>query len=332
MKQVFVTGGSGFLGRHLIANLRAREIEVRALARSSSAAEQITNVGAQPVMGDLGNPASLQPAMNGCDVVFHAAAIVRDWGNKAEFEQVHVRGTQNVLSAAKAAQVPRFVHVSTEAVLAGHPKLHNVDERMPLPHSPLGPYSSTKGKAEKLVLAANEEGFATIVVRPRFVWGQNDTSLLPQILGAVRAGTFRWIDGGNYLTSTTHVENACEALLLAAEHGRGGEIYFVTDGPPVQFRQFLTELLKTQGVAPPKASVPRFVARVSAVVVESVWPLLGKKSAPPATRMAVKMLGEEVTINDAKARAELGYKTRVTHEQGLAEMSGHAQQLKVASS
>jgi len=320
MKRAFVTGGSGFLGRHLIANLLKQNIEVRALARSPEAFGRIEAMGAHAVTGDLDDVQTLQSAMEGCNVVFHGAAIVRDWGAASEFEGVHIRGTSNMLQAAAAAKSSRFVHVSTEAVLAGTASLRNTDEHVPLPERPLGPYATTKGKAETLVLSANGEGLTTVVVRPRFVWGKNDTSLLPQIVESVRAGTFRWIDGGRYLTSATHVENVCEALMLAAERGRGGEIYFVTDGTPVEFRAFVSDLLRTQGITPPTRSVPRWLAWSSAIVVESLWPILRAKGAPPATRMAVKMLGEEVTINDAKARAELGYTSHITREQGLAEM------------
>lgn len=321
MKRAFVTGGSGFLGRQLIADLRGQNVEVRALARSDEACRRIATGGAQAVRGDLGDVRALKSGMEQCDLVFHAAAIVRDWGSASDFQQVNVRGTENVLAAARAAKVSRFVHVSSEAVLAGTVSLRNIDEKVPLPAHPLGPYATTKGQAEKAVLSANTEGFATIVVRPRFVWGKGDTSLLPQILEAVRRGTFRWIAGGRYLTSTTHVENASEALVLAAKRGRPGEIYFATDGAPVEFRAFVTELLKTQGMAPPTRSVPRWLARTSAVIVESIWPILGVKGAPPATQMAVKMLGEEVTITDAKARAELGYTSHMTRERGLSEMS-----------
>jgi len=321
MKRAFITGGSGFLGRHLIADLRKRNVEVRALARSDEACKRFAAAGAQAVPGDISDVRALQSGMESCDLVFHAAAIVRDWGNLADFQQVNVQGTVNVLEAAKAAKVNRFVHVSSEAVLAGTASLQNIDEKVPLPAHPLGPYATTKGLAEKAVLSANTEGFATIVVRPRFVWGKGDTSVLPQIVEAVQKGTFRWIAGGRYLTSTTHVENATEALILAAEKGRPGEIYFATDGAPVEFRAFISQLLKTQGIAPPTRSVPRWLARTSAAIVESIWPILGAKGAPPATRMAVKMLGEEVTISDAKARAELGYSSHIDRDGGLSEMS-----------
>src|SRR5258708_3152830 len=117
MSRVFVTGGSGFVGRNLIAMLCARGTEVRALARSTAAAEAVAKVGAEAVRGDLSDEAALRAGMAGCNVVFHSAAHVEDWGRFEEFYQANVLGTERMLSAARAAGVPRFVHVSTEAVL-----------------------------------------------------------------------------------------------------------------------------------------------------------------------------------------------------------------------
>jgi nucleoside-diphosphate-sugar epimerase len=320
MRIAFVTGGSGFLGRTLIAELRARGVTVRALARSAPSEAAVRSHGADPVRGDLDDVAALGAGMSGCDVVFHAAAIVDEWGDDNHFHRVNVEGTSNVLAAARSAGVSRVVHVSTEAVLAGPTPLVRVNETTPRPSDPYGPYARTKGLAEDAILAANAPGFATIVVRPRFIWGQGDTSVLPKVVAAVRAGRFRWIEGGRYLTSATHVRNVCEGLILAAERGRGGEIYFVTDGPPMEFRAFLSALLATQGVQPGRRSLPRRLAQTLAVVVERIWTLFGLKAAPPVTRMSVKMIGEEVTLDDSKARKELGYRGGMTFEEGIREM------------
>lgn len=320
----FVTGGSGFLGRTLLADLRARGIAVRALARSAAAEAEVRSRGAGPVRGNIDDEAVLRAGMAGCDVVFHAAAIVDEWGDEREFYNVNVGGTKHVLAAARAAGVPRLVHVSTEAVLAGPAPLVRVTERAPLPARPYGPYARTKGLAEAAVLAANAPGFETIIVRPRWIWGREDSSVLPKIVAAVRAGRFRWIDGGRYLTSATHVRNVCEGLILAAERGRGGEIYFVTDGPPMEFRVFLSALLDTQGVQPGTRSVPRRIARTAASLMETAWTAFGLRGVPPVTRMSVKMIGEEVTLDDSKARSELGYRGAVTVEEGVREMRGSA--------
>lgn len=318
--RAFVTGGSGFVGRTLLAALRARGDAAHALVRSAAAAETVRCAGAEPVRGDLDDAEALHAGMAGCDVVFHLAALVGDWGRPEDFFRVNVAGTEQVLAAACAVGVPRLVHVSTEAVLVGGPPLVNADETWPRPEHPQGLYPLTKGLAEARVLAANSPEFMTVVVRPRFIWGP-DSSVVTQLVRAVRAGQFAWIAGGRYLTSTCHVDNVCEGLLLAAERGRGGEVYFLTDGPPTEWRGFITALLRTQGLDPGNRSLPRQLAGAVAWGGELAWRGLRLKGAPPLTRTTVRLIGEEITVNDAKARRELGYTGAVSREAGLAAMA-----------
>ncbi len=119
--KAFVTGGSGFLGGRLLETLVARGDDVLALARSDAAAKAVQAHGATAVRGDLDAIDTMQHAMSGCEVVFHSAAKVEEWGEPAEFDRINVDGTRNVLAAARAAGVARFVHVSTEAQYAGGP-------------------------------------------------------------------------------------------------------------------------------------------------------------------------------------------------------------------
>jgi nucleoside-diphosphate-sugar epimerase len=314
MKQAFVTGGSGFVGRALIAELRRRAIAVKALARSDAAAAAVTEAGAVPVRGDLDDRLAMEAGMRGADAVFHAAAYVKQHGPRADFFRVNVDGTSNALAAAKAAGVKRFVHIGTEAVLADGKPIVKADETVPRAAKPAGLYPLTKGLAEAAAIAANGDGgLETVVVRPRFIWGAGDTSVLPEIVDTVKRGRFRWISGGHYLTSTCHVKNVVEGVLLAAEKGRPGEIYFLTDGEPVEFRAFMTDLLATQGVDPGARGVPKWVARATAGAT-------GWMKSPPVTRTAIALIAHEVTVDDSKARRELGYVGKVTREEGLAEM------------
>jgi nucleoside-diphosphate-sugar epimerase len=313
MKRAFVTGGSGFVGGRVIRELRTRGIEVAALARSAGSATQVEALGATAVRGDLDDVAAMQAGMAGANVVIHAAAHVAEHGPIAEFLRVTVGGTEHVLAAARAAGVARFVHVSTEAVLADGTPIVQADETRPRATDPVGPYPLSKGLAEERVLAANAEGFATIIVRPRFIWGAGDTSLIPKIVDLVKRGKFAWIGGGRHLSSSCHVDNVVEGVLLAAERGTPGEIYFLTDGPPVEFRSFLSELVSTYGVDAGGRSVPRWLARIVAA-------LTGWMKEPPVTRTAIALVGQEVTVVDAKARRELGYTSHVSRAQGLAEM------------
>jgi nucleoside-diphosphate-sugar epimerase len=296
---------------------------VRALARSEKAAETVRSRGAESVSGDLADRDALRAGAEGCELAFHAAATLGDWGKREEFERGNVEGTRNVLVACAGAGVRRFVHVGTEAALLAGQPLVNVDETAPLrPDSP-ALYSSTKALAERLVRDANRQGsFETVVVRPRFVWGRGDTTLLPTMTEMVRSGRFAWIGGGDHLTAITHVDNTVEGLMLGATRGRPGEAYFVTDGEPVVFREFVSDLLRSQGVEPPTRSIPAWVAGSLAVAGETAWRALPLPGRPPVTRFAYWISSQECTIRIDKARQELGYATVKSREQGLAELQG----------
>jgi nucleoside-diphosphate-sugar epimerase len=320
MPTAFVTGGSGFVGGRLIERLVRDGWSVRALARSPRAADAVRTRGAEPVRGELGEQQTLAEGMDGADVCFHAAAKVEDFGRWREFVAANVEGTRSVLRACRAAGVGSMVHVSTEAVLMhGQPLVH-ADETYPLALRSKAPYSRSKAMAEQVVLEETGDGLEAIIVRPRFVWGRGDTTLLPVLVEGTRSGAFRWVGGGRHRTSTTHIENTVEGLLCAAEHGRGGRAYFVTDGGDVSFRDFVGDLIATQGVTPPTASVPAPVARALAATAETAWKLLPLRGAPPLTRFAAWVASLECTLDDTRARTELGYAPVVTREQGMREL------------
>jgi nucleoside-diphosphate-sugar epimerase len=321
MSEVFVTGGSGFIGGRLIERLHGEGHSVRALARSATAADRVGALDAEPVRGDLADVPAMRDGAQGCELAFHAAAMLGDWGRREDFERGNVEGTANALRACAEAGVRRFVHVGTEAALMAGRPLVQVDETAPLrPDSP-ALYSATKARAEQTVLAANGAAMHTVVVRPRFVWGRGDTTLLPRLVEMVRGGRFAWIGGGRQRTSTTHVDNTVEGLVLAAERGRPGNAYFVTDGEPVVFRYFVGELLLTQGVTPPSRSLPVSVAGALAATSEGAWRLLPLPGQPPLTRFACWVSAQECTIRIDKAREQLGYEPVKTRAQGLAELA-----------
>jgi nucleoside-diphosphate-sugar epimerase len=323
-KTAFVTGGSGFIGQALIRRLVERGDRVRALARSDDAAAKVTEAGAEPVRGDLEDVAAMSEGAAGCQLAFHAAARLGEWGPWEEFERINVQGTANVLEACRDAGVRRFVHVGTEAaVIAGEP-LHDADERVALRPDSKAYYCASKAMAEQLVRDAAHGGLETVAVRPRFVWGVGDTTLLPQLVKLVRSGRFRWVGGGRQLTSVTHVDNVIEGLLAGAERGRPGEAYFVTDGEPVVFREFVTRLLASQGVDAPSKTLPLPVAKAAAAASETLWRRLPLKGDPPVTRAAIWLSALEVTIDISKARSELGYEPRMSMDEGLEQLEASA--------
>jgi len=137
----------------------------------------------------------------------------------------------------------------------------------------------------------------------------------------MESGRFAWIGGGRHLTDTTHVDNVVEGLMLGAERGRSGEAYFVTDGEPAEFRNFITRLVATRGVHAPDGEMPAAVAGAAAAVAEALWSALPLPGEPPVTRLAVWLSSQECTLDISKARRELGYEPVVSREDGLAAMS-----------
>jgi nucleoside-diphosphate-sugar epimerase len=319
-RSAFVTGGSGFIGGRLIRRLVKDGWTVRALARSDSAEGAVAELGAEPARGELGDVDSMAAGAEGCELAFHLAAHLGDSGAWEDFERGNVEGTQNALDACARAGVRRFVHCGTEAALMAGEPLVDVDETAPLrPDSP-APYPATKARAEQAVRDANRDVFETVVLRPRFVWGAGDTTLLPTMVSMVEAGRFAWVGGGRHLTATTQVENVAEGLVLAAEKGTPGEPYFVTDGEPVEFRDFVSELLRTQGVEPPTRSLPTWLAHTISSGGELAWKALPLPGGPPLPRFTYWVTTQECTIDDSKARRELGYAPVVSREEGLAEL------------
>jgi nucleoside-diphosphate-sugar epimerase len=138
----------------------------------------------------------------------------------------------------------------------------------------------------------------------------------------VERGAFVWLDGGRAVTSTTHIDNLVEGVVLALEKGRPGEIYFVTDGPTTTFERFLVPLMAAHGVTLPERSLPSWLARPAAALVEGAWRRLHLPGRPPLTRHAVDLLCCDCTVRDDKARRELGYAPVVTVEDGLRALAG----------
>lgn len=318
--KLFVTGASGFVGGAVVESAIARGDVVVAMSRSERSDEKIKALGAEPVRSSLDEISSEH--MAGCDAVVHAAAYVEEWGQREDYWKANVTGTGNVLSAARGAGVKRFVHIGTEAALFRGQAMRNIDESYPYPKSTPFLYSETKMEAEKLVLAANETGFETVVLRPRLIWGPKDQSVLPAVLDMIERGRFVWIHKGRAMTSMTHIYNLRHAVFLAldTEKNIGGEVFFVTDDEVHTFKVFLGELLKTQGVVRQFGSIPGWLARGLAFCVEVPWRMLGIQTAPPMTRFGVNIFSQECTLDIGKIKRVLGYKPVIGVEAGLQGM------------
>eukprot|EP01059_Diplonema_ambulator_P026785 TRINITY_DN4421_c0_g1_i1.p1 TRINITY_DN4421_c0_g1~~TRINITY_DN4421_c0_g1_i1.p1 ORF type:complete len:397 (+),score=83.36 TRINITY_DN4421_c0_g1_i1:48-1238(+) len=315
--KVMVTGGSGYLGRNLISYLKERGATVHAIYRSEASEKVVKERGAVPFKADLTDMPGMQAAMEGCQYVVHCAGFVKPHGDFAEARTINVEGTRKVMQAALSAKVKRVIHIGTEAGCVdkdGNP-LININEARPLPTEPFpGVYSTTKNEAERAALCYNGEGLEVVVVRPRLIWGKDDTVVLKELSKAAKEGILKWFSGGMYLTSTCHVTNVCEGIEKALAKGRPGEAYFVTDGKPVHFKEFISRMLLSAGVDPPTSSAPFKLTWYAAQLLEKI------SKEPLVTRQSLVLVGQQMTVDDSKARRELGYQSNITVQEGMDEL------------
>jgi nucleoside-diphosphate-sugar epimerase len=312
--RVFVTGGTGFIGRALIQKLIARGDEVRALARSATAAAELHRMGATFVQGDLNDHEALRAGMQGCEVVYHVAGWyklgARDQG---QAERVNVEGTRSVLETAFALGIPRIVYTSTVAVFGDtHGQLVDESYRMPPGQGFLTEYDRTKWKAHyEAALPLIERGAPVIIVQPGAVVGPGDHSLVSMLMRQYRRGLFPILPGPELTLTIAHVDDVAEGHILAAEKGRPGESYILA-GPPASLAEMFEIWSRLTGRRPPLFSIPgRYLTPLA--------PLMGRLGEvlplPPIfSRDAVAILEASYIASAEKARRELGWQARPLEE------------------
>ena len=317
--KIFITGGSGFVGGAFI-KANAKTHEIIAMSRSEKSDAKLLSLGATPIRCSLGKIKTSH--LQGCETVVHCAAYVGEWGPWADYEKANVDGTRQILEAARKAGVKRFVYMSTESTLFYGQHMREVDETAPLALTSPFPYSRTKAHAEKLVTEANDakNGFTTISLRPRMIWGPDDQTIMMAVKDMAASGKFMWIDGGKAITSTTHIANLVSAMELALTKGKGGESYFVLDDGYISIRDFLSSYLATQGVDLGTKSIPGWLVRWLANLTEPIWRGLNIKSPPPATKFAANIMSKDCTLIDVKAHAKLGYEPVISRDEGFAQL------------
>jgi 2-alkyl-3-oxoalkanoate reductase len=315
---IFVTGGSGFLGQRLIQRLIRDNNHVTALARSDSSRQILEQLGAKTIRGALDNISEWETQLAGQEIVIHCAAPVEFWGAWEKFERGITLATKNLLIAATKMHLQRFIYISSESVLQDTAPLVDIDETFPCPDRPNSNYGQAKKLAEREILNLQTDT-KCIILRPTYIWGKGDKT--PKTLAAkVKSGQFIWVDNGDCLIETVHVDNLVEAISLACVKGTDKAIYLVTDDDPITVRNYFTEIFQIQKVSPPAKNLPSSIAKPLAVLVESIWKILNIKTPPPISRFELSFVAMPRKYNISKIKRELGYRPIVTRAQGLISM------------
>ena len=303
----FVTGATGFLGSHVARQLLARSADLRLLVRQTSRLDNIADLGADHVVGDLRDPDSLRKGMSGCEFVFHVAADYRLWAlNRQELYDSNVEGTRNVLSAARDSGVRRVIYTSSVATMGFGNNGRLTDEKSPVTLSNMiGDYKRSKFMAERLVIEAGQSGQNVVMVNPTTPVGERDIKPTPSgqiVVDFLRRKFPAYVDTGLNLVD---VVDCAEGHLLAMEKAQPGERY-ILGGENLTLKQILDKLGAITGLSSPKVKLPYAVALATGVVDTLV---VGKmlKREPRVTIDAVRMGRKKMFVTSVKAERELGW-------------------------
>jgi dihydroflavonol-4-reductase len=316
--KAFVTGGSGFIGEHLVRKLRERGDEVTALVRNPNRGATLRRLGCELVEGDLSSPDAIRAGLEGCDSAFHAAAVYKVGVPKTEREPMfdaNVHGTERVLDAAIDAGVKRIVYVSTVNVF-GNTKGEVVDESYKRPEDGfLSCYDETKYRAHEVALDRIAKGAPIVIVQPGGVYGPGDHSEIGNIIDQTRTGKLKLKMFPETGFNLVHVDDVAQGILLAHDEGQVGESY-VLGGEITTMGDLVDRVAAIEGRKAPKRSLPAAVVKLSA----PAGPMLGKLMGFPPNFKELISASNKVTYwaKDDKARQRLGYRPR-SLEVGLRE-------------
>ena len=248
-KTIFITGGTGLVGSHAAWEAMTRGHRVRALVRGTSDTRLLDEWGIEKVPGDLEDAEALRRGCEGADWVFNCAAKVGDWGTLEEFRRLNVAALRLLLDAAVGAKVGRFVHVSSLGVYEGRDHF-GTDETVAPAAESLDAYTRSKVEAEELALRYyKEKGLPVSVVRPGFIYGPRDRTVLPKLLDALRNKRFFYFGSGGQALNCIYVKNLVQGIFLAAEAPSAvGEVFNLTDGPRVSKKEFVGGVARRAGL------------------------------------------------------------------------------------
>ena len=328
--RVLVTGGSGFVGANLVTELLDRGHTVRSFDRAPSPLGD--HAGLEVIEGDICNPETVAAAVKDIDTIIHTAAIIDLMGGASVTEEyrkrsfaVNVTGTENLVRAAQAAGVKRFVYTASNSVVMGGQRISGGDETLPYTQRFNDLYTETKVAAERFVLSQNGvDGLLTCSIRPSGIWGRGDQTMFRKVFENVLAGHVKVLVGSKKIKlDNSYVHNLIHGFILAAEHlvpggTAPGQAYFINDGEPINMFEFSQPVVEACGQPWPKFWVPGRLVKV----VMMVWQWFHFRFGLP--KPLLEPLGVERLYLDnyfsiAKAQRDLGYQPLFTTEQAMAE-------------
>ena len=319
--KILVTGGTGFLGRHLVWRLAGAGHQIVFTGRNESIAAQVIEgaPSALFVSVDHGSHAaanSIRQHAEGAAAIIHCAALASPWGTRPAFTRANIASTREVLAACAEHSISRLVHISSPSVYFTYADRLGIVEDAPLP-APVNEYARSKRVAEELVQAAKLSG--AVILRPRAIFGPWDNALLPRLLRLMRYGRVPLLRGGRALIDLTYVDNVIDAIELGlALPGQGKTpVFNITNGEPVEAGALFAQIAQQFGLPVRPVNRPYGMADFAARALE-VAARLAPGWEPPITRYSIGAIAFSQTLNLDRARNILGYRPRVSLAEGIA--------------
>jgi dihydroflavonol-4-reductase len=313
--KIFLTGGTGFIGGEIARQLRGRGDEVVCLVRSPEKAAKLRDLGCELVSGNLSDEAAIRKGMGGCDAAIHAAAMYEvgiPAKQRPAMWEANVTGTERVMKAALAEEIPRIVYVSTVGIF-GNTHKQVVDESYENPETDFTSYyEETKLEAHKLVQRMiDEQELPAIIVQPGGVYGPGDTSQVADLLEQFFAGKLPLMPFPELGICMSHVEDIAAGVLLALDKGKLGETYVIS-GPVTTMREAIEMVAKVSGRKAPKRNLPTGLMKA----MIPLGPVVGKVMGQPPNLRELISSADNVTFwaSYDKAQRELGYSPRGMEE------------------
>jgi nucleoside-diphosphate-sugar epimerase len=311
VKKIFITGGSGFIGKAVVRRLKDN-YQLTLLLPPGEPASGIGGVNI--VRGDITRPGSLGGLMEGHDTVIHMAGAVgyQSW---KDCLSINVDGSRNVIRKAVKAGVIRFIHMSSVSVYGRVPGI-TITEDQPLKKI-RDPYGDTKIEAEKTIRAYAEKNRIDLtVLRPTAVYGEGDEKFMPKLLENLRSGRFRMMGDGEQPVDLVHVADVAEAVylsLLRPESVR--QTYNIANGKNPSWNHFLEEICGDLDI-PHTARYLSYTAAYRLAGLSEFLSIFSNKP-PRLSRYAVRLVGRPYNYSVQKAREELGFEPSVDLIEGM---------------
>jgi nucleoside-diphosphate-sugar epimerase len=311
--RIFVTGGTGYIGRALVGRLVADGHRVRALVRPTSRVEPLAALGVETFVGDILDRASMREGMSGADWVVHAAADLDLSGPPGRMRAANVRGSDNVASLAYKLGVGRFLSVSSMAFFGGSPADGSAATEETPPQRPFPTiYSATKHEGEMAIREWAKRGLRLNTVYPSLVYGPpGKREGANSILRGLARRRYPGLVAARRRTSWVHLDDLVDALLRIIARAAPGRDYLLT-GEAIAFRDLALRVAALAGVRAPRLDLPVGAARLAVAAIGPLYRLRGRK--PPFTREQLGSLTREWNFDDRRARDELDWRPRTLAE------------------